>query len=116
MFVHKPRLKKLTLAISLTLPFGVYADEQTAEKQSDITKLSIVFLMLSNDVNALSLNAETMLPGSFQGIPVALIIANIFIVLLFITVTKWFKYLRYKKSKSVKGGFIKSVFMHRDVK
>ena len=40
MFVDKPTLKKLTLAISLTLPFDVYADEQTTEKKSDITELS----------------------------------------------------------------------------
>jgi|LakMenEpi03Aug12_release.lakeMendotaPanAssembly.Ray.scaffolds.fasta_scaffold462041_2 hypothetical protein len=79
-------------------------------------KLSMVFLMLSNDVNALSLNTETILLGSFLGIPVVLIIANIFLMLLFIAVSKGFQYLSSKKSKSVKGGFIKSVFMHRDVK
>jgi iron complex outermembrane receptor protein len=40
MFVDKPILKKLTLAISLTLPFGVYADEQTTDNKSDTTELS----------------------------------------------------------------------------
>jgi hypothetical protein len=72
--------------------------------------------MLSNDANALSLNPETILLDSFLGIPMVLIIANIMLILLFAAISKGFQCLSYKKSKSVKGGFIKSVFKHRDVK
>jgi hypothetical protein len=61
-------------------------------------QLSVVFLMLSNNVNALSLDAEIILTSSFLGIPVVLIIANIFLALLFIAVSKGFKYLSARKS------------------
>ncbi len=54
--------------------------------------------MLSNNVNALSLDAEIILTSSFLGIPVVLIIANIFLALLFIAVSKGFKYLSARKS------------------
>jgi hypothetical protein len=53
---------------------------------------------------------------SFLGIPVILIIANIILMLLFVVISKFFQYLGVKKSKTVKGGFIKSVFINRDVK
>jgi hypothetical protein len=69
-----------------------------------------------NNVKALSLNPETILLDSFLGIPVILIIANIILMLLFVVISKFFQYLGVKKSKSVKGGFIKSVFINRDVK
>lgn len=72
--------------------------------------------MLSNDANALSLNPETILLDNFLGIPVILIVSNAMLMLLFVVISKFFQYLGVKKSKTVKGGFIKSVFINRDVK
>jgi len=79
-------------------------------------KKTVIFLLIFNNASAMSLNPEPLLLDGFLGIPLILIVANIFLMLLFICVSKGFQYLSYKKSKPVKGGFIKSVFINRDIK